>query len=132
MFRITRDPSSGNLIQCLAKITVMALSCPLTWTQSVLWQHILTRCACVYCTVQRATLSMTSYATGKIKYNCWIYRKMGLGIESMNLLTCNVRRRSAFCLCTRELPVLAFSEPEIYFLARYLQYYEQIQMLILK
>ena len=23
MFRITRDPSSGNFIQCLAKITVM-------------------------------------------------------------------------------------------------------------
>jgi len=29
MFRITRDPSSGSFIQCLAKITVMVLSCPL-------------------------------------------------------------------------------------------------------
>ena len=32
MFRITRDPSSGSFVQCLAKITVMVLSCPLTWT----------------------------------------------------------------------------------------------------
>jgi len=32
MFRITRDPSSGSLIQCLAKSTVMILSCLLTWT----------------------------------------------------------------------------------------------------
>ena len=31
MFRITRDPSSGSFIQCLAKITVIALSCPLTY-----------------------------------------------------------------------------------------------------
>jgi len=29
---ITRDPSSGSFIECLAKITVMVLSCPLTWT----------------------------------------------------------------------------------------------------
>ena len=28
MFRITRDPSSGSSIQCLAKITVMVLSLP--------------------------------------------------------------------------------------------------------
>jgi len=32
MFRITRDPSSASSIQCLAKITVMALSIPLIWT----------------------------------------------------------------------------------------------------
>ena len=32
MFRITVDPSSGSLVQCLAKITRMVLSCPLTWT----------------------------------------------------------------------------------------------------
>jgi len=32
MFRITRDPPSGSFIKCLAKITVMVLSCPLTWT----------------------------------------------------------------------------------------------------
>jgi len=42
MFRITEDTSSGNLIQCLAKITIMVLSCPLTWTWSVSWRHILT------------------------------------------------------------------------------------------
>ena len=40
MFRITRDPSSGSFIQLLANITVMVLSCPLTWTYSMLWQHI--------------------------------------------------------------------------------------------
>jgi len=28
MFRIARDPSSGSLIQCLAKVTIMLLSCP--------------------------------------------------------------------------------------------------------
>jgi len=48
MFRIAEDPSSGRIIQYLAKITRMNLSCPLTWTWSVLWQHILTRCACVF------------------------------------------------------------------------------------
>jgi len=47
MFRITEDPSSGSLIQCLVKIASMVLSCPLTWTWSVLWQHILTRSVCV-------------------------------------------------------------------------------------
>ena len=31
MFRITEDPSSGSLIQCLAKIASMVLSCPLTY-----------------------------------------------------------------------------------------------------
>ena len=40
MFRITEDPSSGSLIQFLAKIPIMVLSCPLTWTWSVLWQNI--------------------------------------------------------------------------------------------
>jgi len=29
MFRITRGPSTGSFLQCLAKITVMVLSCPL-------------------------------------------------------------------------------------------------------
>jgi len=48
MFRITRDPSSGRLVQCLAKITVMFLSCPLTWTYSVLWQHICLWCVCTH------------------------------------------------------------------------------------
>jgi len=43
MFQITEDPSSGSLIQCWTKITIMVLSCPLTWMFSVLWQHILTR-----------------------------------------------------------------------------------------
>jgi len=47
MFRITEDPSSESLVQCLAKITRMVLSCPLTRTWSVLWQHIVTGCLCV-------------------------------------------------------------------------------------
>jgi len=51
MFRITEDPSSGSFVQCLAKIIKMALSCPLTWTQWVLRQHNLTRCAFVWFTV---------------------------------------------------------------------------------
>jgi len=42
MFRITEDPSSGSTVQCLAKITRIVLSFPLTWTWSVLWQHIVT------------------------------------------------------------------------------------------
>ena len=51
MFWITKDPSSGSLIQYLAKITVMVLSCPLTWAQLALWQHILpVVCVCVHCT----------------------------------------------------------------------------------
>jgi len=32
MFRITKDPPSGSLIQYLTKITRIVLSCPLTWT----------------------------------------------------------------------------------------------------
>ena len=40
MFRITEDPPSGSLIKCLAKITKIVLSCLLTRTWSVLWQHI--------------------------------------------------------------------------------------------
>jgi len=35
MFQITRDPTSRNLLQCLAKITVMFLSRPLIWKYSV-------------------------------------------------------------------------------------------------
>ena len=58
MFRITKDPSSGSSIQCLARIKLMVLSCPLIWTWSVLWQHILTRCACVYFTVYEGSLMM--------------------------------------------------------------------------
>jgi len=39
MLRNTEDPSSGSLVQYLAKITRMVISCPLTWAWSVLWQH---------------------------------------------------------------------------------------------
>jgi len=48
MFRITQDPSSGSLVQCWAKITRMILSCLLAWTRSVLWQHVVTGCVCVW------------------------------------------------------------------------------------
>ena len=54
MFRITEDPSSGSLVQCLAKITKMVLSCPLTWTRSVLWKHIVTRCVRVCSSLYRS------------------------------------------------------------------------------
>ena len=50
MFQITKDPSSESIVQYLAKITRMVLSCPLIWMWLVLWQHILTYCVCV-CTV---------------------------------------------------------------------------------
>ena len=43
MFRITENPSSGSLVQYLAKITKMVILCPLIWT----WQRIVTRCVCV-------------------------------------------------------------------------------------
>ena len=63
MFRITENPSSENPVQCLAKITGTILSCPLTWTRSVLWQHILTRCACVSFTLYVGT----SYTVHKVQ-----------------------------------------------------------------
>jgi len=40
MIRITEDSSSGSLVQYLAKIPRMVLSCPLTWTWSVLWRSV--------------------------------------------------------------------------------------------
>jgi len=49
MFRITEHPLSGSLVLYCAwlKITRMILSCPLAWPRLVLWQHIVTGCACV-------------------------------------------------------------------------------------
>ena len=47
MFRITKYPSSGSFIQCLAKIKITVLSCPLIWTYLVLRLHICTWCVCV-------------------------------------------------------------------------------------
>ena len=61
MFRITRDPSPGSFIQSLAKITVMVLSCPLTWTRSVLRQHICPWCVCVLPVA--AILNISKYIT---------------------------------------------------------------------
>ena len=56
---VTEDPSSGNCLQCLDKIIKMALSCPLTWTWSVLWQYNETLCACVQFTVPPYTPNYT-------------------------------------------------------------------------
>ena len=57
MFQITRDPSSRGSIQCLINITVVVLSCPLTWTQSVLWQRICPWRLCVLYSLERHSLS---------------------------------------------------------------------------
>ena len=35
----------------------MVLSCPLTWTSSVLWQHVLTGCVCVCSSLYMKTVS---------------------------------------------------------------------------
>ena len=45
-FGSQRIHHQGALYSAWLKITRMILSCPLTWTGSVLWQHIVTRCAC--------------------------------------------------------------------------------------
>ena len=64
MSRITEDPSSESFIQCLAKITVVVVSCPLTWTWSVLWQHIVTRCAFVCSSLYMKALLLMQCPTG--------------------------------------------------------------------
>jgi len=45
----------GALYSAWLKITRMILSCSVMWTWSVLWQNILTRCACVQFTVYEGT-----------------------------------------------------------------------------
>ena len=62
MFRITEAPTSGSLVQYLEKITRMVLSCPLTLTWSVLWQHIVTRCVCVVHCIRSALLDNELHA----------------------------------------------------------------------
>ena len=57
MFRITEDPLSGSLVQYLAKVTSMVLSCPLTW--SMLWQHIVTRCVLQYAALTPTTAMLS-------------------------------------------------------------------------
>jgi len=47
MFRITVNPSSGSLVQSLAKNYKNDSIVSVDMEKSVLWQHILTRCACV-------------------------------------------------------------------------------------
>jgi len=48
MFRFTQEPSSGSYNQYLAKITSLIQMCVLVQTLPVLWQHIVTWCACVW------------------------------------------------------------------------------------
>ena len=45
----------GALYSAWLKITRTILSCLLTWTRSVLWQHILTRFVCVWVCVVNCT-----------------------------------------------------------------------------
>ena len=44
MFQITEDPSSGSLVQYLAKIARMVLSCPLTWTDRTIHVNLAKYC----------------------------------------------------------------------------------------
>ena len=59
MFRITRNPSSGSFIQCLAKITVMVLSCPLIWTE----------CQSRLCSTTHAPRLICCHNTGYVRIN---------------------------------------------------------------
>ena len=47
MYRITEDPSSGSRLQCLAKNYKNDSIVSVDMDKLVLWQYILTRCACV-------------------------------------------------------------------------------------
>jgi len=68
MFRITRDPSSGSFVQCLAKITVMVLSCPLTWKWSVLWQHICPWCVCLLHCLEKQCVLIVVNLSSSLRY----------------------------------------------------------------
>ena len=57
MSQFTEDPSSGGLVQRLAKNYKNDSIVSVTWTRSVLWQHIVTRCACVQFTVYEGIYS---------------------------------------------------------------------------
>jgi len=46
-FGSQRIHHQGTLYSAWLKITRVILSCPLTWTRSVLWKHIPTHCTCV-------------------------------------------------------------------------------------
>ena len=55
-FGSQRTHHQGALYSAWLNITRMILSFRLTWTCSVLWQHIVTRCACVQFTVYEGTV----------------------------------------------------------------------------
>ena len=75
MFRITEDPSSGCLVQCLAKVTRMVLSCPLTWTRSVLWKRIITQCVCV-CVVHRKVRHWSALLDSQLQTHTFGYNTL--------------------------------------------------------
>ena len=56
MFWITRDPSSGSFIQCLAKITVMVLFHLLIWTVGAIAAYLPMVCVRVLHSVVRHML----------------------------------------------------------------------------
>jgi len=62
MFQITRDPSLGGFIQCLAKITVMVLSSLLTWMNVVgvmaAYLPVVRVCASLDCAVHTHSASL--------------------------------------------------------------------------
>jgi len=82
MCRIAEVPSSGSLVQCLAKITRMILWCPLTWTRSVLWQHIPTRCAFTVC----SSLYMKALQRLHIQWTTHIYSDLHTRTMGQNML----------------------------------------------
>jgi len=49
----------------------MILSCPLTWTRSVLWQHIVTCCACVQFTVYEGSAFIYSELLKHVSDSLW-------------------------------------------------------------
>jgi len=75
MFRITRDPSSGSSIQCLAKITVidvvgvMAAYLPMVLVYCTVYRGTV----CVYCTVYRGTVCV--YCTVKRGTVCVLHKQ---------------------------------------------------------
>ena len=74
MFRITRDPSSGRCIQCLAKITVMVLSCLFIW---MIWSASLdcavhTQCLSTLCSTHTVPLYTVQY-THSASLDCAVH-----------------------------------------------------------
>jgi len=99
----------GALYSAWLKITRMILSCPLTWTRSVLWQHLLTRCVCV-CVVHwlwRQFLHIqwtTPVSTYYILCISWII-KCSIASKCREAVnqTCGLTSHANFCLISFQL-----------------------------